>query len=42
MAGIRDKIIHQYWSVDLAIIWETLKVNIPAEIEKTIKQSENQ
>ena len=45
MAGIRDKIIHQYWSVDQVIVWETLKVNIPSlkeEIEKLIKQSRNQ
>lgn len=29
MAGIRDKIIHDYFSVDHQIIWDTIKTDIP-------------
>ena len=29
MAGMRDKLIHFYFGVDLEIIWETVKVRIP-------------
>jgi uncharacterized protein with HEPN domain len=29
-AGIRDKIIHDYFGVDNEIIWETMEVKIPA------------
>jgi len=30
MAGMRDKLIHFYFGVDLEIVWETVKVRIPA------------
>ena len=30
MAGMRDRIIHGYDNVDLAIVWETVKKEIPA------------
>ena len=29
MAGMRDKMIHEYFGVDLAILWQTAKVDIP-------------
>ena len=29
MAGMRDKLIHFYFGVDMEIIWETVKVRIP-------------
>lgn len=30
MAGIRDKVIHEYFGVDLEIIWNVVKERIPA------------
>lgn len=36
MAGMRDKLIHFYFGVDLEIVWETVKVRIP-ELEPLIK-----
>ena len=29
MAGMRDKLIHEYFGVDLETVWETVKANIP-------------
>ena len=29
MAGLRDKLIHFYFGVDWAIVWDVIKVNIP-------------
>ena len=29
MAGMRDQIIHAYFAVDYAVVWDTLKVDIP-------------
>ena len=29
MAGMRDKLIHFYFGVDMEIVWETIKVRIP-------------
>ena len=29
LAGIRDKLIHHYFGVDLAILWETIREDIP-------------
>jgi uncharacterized protein with HEPN domain len=45
MAGIRDKVVHGYFVVDLPIIWSTVKKDIPSlkepleEILEEIKQS---
>ena len=30
MAGMRDKLIHFYFGVDLEIVWQTVTVRIPA------------
>ena len=35
MAGMRDKLIHFYFGVDLEIVWQTVKVRIP-ELEPLI------
>ncbi|GBE18331.1 hypothetical protein BMS3Abin16_00928 [archaeon BMS3Abin16] len=29
MAGMRDKLIHQYFSVDLEIVWKVVKEELP-------------
>jgi len=29
MAGMRDKLIHFYFGVDMEIVWETVKARIP-------------
>lgn len=29
MAGMRDKLIHEYWGTDLEIIWETVNNELP-------------
>jgi len=29
MAGMRDKVIHEYFGVNLKLIWETAKERIP-------------
>jgi len=29
MAGMRDKLMHFYFGVDMEIVWETVKVRIP-------------
>jgi uncharacterized protein with HEPN domain len=36
MAGMRDKLIHFYFGVDMEIVWETVKVRVPA-VEPLIK-----
>lgn len=37
MAGLRDIIIHQYFDIDLDIIWSTIKEDLPI-LEKHIKK----
>ena len=29
MAGMRDKLIHEYFGIDLEVIWKTIKEEIP-------------
>ena len=33
MAGMRDKLIHDYQNVILEIVWETIKSNIPQLVD---------
>lgn len=40
MEGIRNKLIHEYFGVDLKIVWETVKKDIPylkLEVEKILE-----
>ncbi len=30
MAGMRDKVIHHYFGVDLKVVWKTIKEDIPS------------
>ena len=30
MAGMRDKLIHEYFGVDLRAVWDTVKKDIPS------------
>ena len=43
MAGMRDKIIHNYFGVDHKIIWDTIEKDIPELHQwiKTIMEKEN-
>ena len=34
IAGMRDKIIHQYFNVDYEILWDAIKNNLPAIKDK--------
>lgn len=39
MAGMRDKLIHEYFGVDTKVVWRTIKEDIPKvkpEIEKML------
>jgi len=43
MAGMRDKVIHAYFGVDLKRVWSTVNVDIPAIkpcFEKLLKDNE--
>jgi uncharacterized protein with HEPN domain len=37
VARMRDKLIHHYFGVDLAVVWNTVKHDIPP-LKKTVKQ----
>jgi uncharacterized protein with HEPN domain len=34
MAGMRDKVSHEYFGVQLKIVWRVIKENVPAIIDK--------
>lgn len=40
MAGMRDKLIHDYIGVDIWIVWETVKTDVPSlkNLLKNIKE----
>ncbi len=41
MAGMRDKLIHHYFGVDLETVWKTVKKDLPAlqpELKKIVAQ----
>jgi len=43
IAGMRDKLIHEYHGVDLEIVWEVIKEEIPSlkpKFEKILKELE--
>ena len=37
MVGIRNKIIHEYFNINYAIVWDTIKDDLPI-LEKSIKK----
>ena len=37
IAGMRDKLIHAYFGVDLDLVWETIKEEIP-KLERKIRE----
>lgn len=37
IAGMRDKIVHDYMGVDVAVVWKTITEDIPI-LEKLIKE----
>ena len=45
IAGMRDKLIHDYFNVDLDTVWETSSADIPSlipEIKRIIEVLENE
>lgn len=37
IGGMRDKVIHEYFGIDLEIVWQTIKEDLPLLKEKIIK-----
>jgi len=45
IAGMRDKLIHEYFGVDMKRVWATVKKDIPVLkplFEKILKESESE
>ena len=38
IVGMRNKVIHEYFGVDVEILWKTIKEDIP-ELERSLKKS---
>ena len=44
MAGIRDKLIHDYFVFNMKVVWKTVKENLPgleSQIERVIEEEQN-
>ena len=41
ITGMRDKIIHKYFEVDLNIVWEVIKKDLPVLKQKILKIKED-
>ena len=41
MAGMRDKLIHEYWGTDLEIVWEVINNDLPPIISLIQKVMED-
>lgn len=41
IAGMRDKLMHHYFGVDLNLVWKTIKEDIPLLKEQILKIKEN-
>lgn len=39
MAGMRDKLIHDYMGVDTDVVWQTIELDLP-ELDRLLKQIE--
>jgi uncharacterized protein with HEPN domain len=45
MAGMRDKLIHEYFGVDTRVLWKTIKKDIPPlkkALSRVITQAKEQ
>ena len=40
IAGTRDKMIHHYFGIDLNIVWDIIKINLPDLKDKILKIKE--
>lgn len=44
MAGMRDKLIHEYFGVNTKVVWRTIKEDLPKvkpEIEEILRKMDN-
>ena len=44
MAGIRDKLVHDYFGVNLSVVWKTVKQDLPTlepQIRSILKEAED-
>jgi uncharacterized protein with HEPN domain len=37
IAGMRDKLVHDYFDVDLVVVWESATVSVPALLARVIE-----
>lgn len=44
ISGMRDKLIHEYFGVNLNLVWQTIEHDVPEflqEVEKVLRASES-